>query len=68
MTYTDLTRRLSRLGVVFRRQARGSHEVWWHPGRQLYTMIPNHRGDLKKGTLAKILRDLGISEDDLRGA
>lgn len=69
MTYSELTRQLSRLGVVFRRQAKGSHEIWWHPGRKVYTLIPNHRGrEIKKGTLAKILRDLGLSEDDLRNA
>jgi predicted RNA binding protein YcfA (HicA-like mRNA interferase family) len=69
MTYGELTRKLQRLGVRFRRQARGSHEIWWHPIRQRYTIIPNHRGrEISRGTLAAILRDLGLTEEDLRNA
>ncbi len=68
MRYGELTRKLRRLGIEFRRQARGSHEIWWDPKRKLYTLIPNHPGhDIKKGTLASILRDLGLTEEDLEG-
>jgi predicted RNA binding protein YcfA (HicA-like mRNA interferase family) len=68
MTYAELARRLRRLGVEFRRQAKGSHEIWWNPKRKLYTLIPNHPGkEIRKSTLAKILRDLGFTEDDLHG-
>lgn len=66
MTYGELTRRLQRLGIELRRQAGGSHEIWWHPEKRLYTIIPNHpRKDLKKGTVSRILKDLGLSMDDL---
>ena len=66
MRYVELTRKLRRLGIEFRRQARGSHEIWWDPKRTLYTIIPNHpRKDIKKKTLAAILRDLGLTERDL---
>jgi len=66
MTYAELTRRLQRLGIEFRRQAKGSHEIWWNPERRLYTLIPNHPAkEMKKSTLAKILRDLGLTESDL---
>ena len=66
MTYAELTRKLRRLGIEFRRQARGSHEIWWDPKNQLYTLIPNHPGrELSKGTLAKILRDLRITDSEL---
>jgi predicted RNA binding protein YcfA (HicA-like mRNA interferase family) len=69
MTYAELTRRLGRLGIEFRRQARGSHEIWWHPRRKLYTVIPNHPGkEIRKATLSKILRDLRLTEGDLRNA
>lgn len=66
MTYAELTRKLRRLGVEFRRQARGSHEVWWDPGSQRFTIIPNHPSrEIARGTLAKILKDLGITEERL---
>ena len=68
MRYSELTRKLRRLGIEFRRQARGSHEIWWDPPRKLYTIIPNHPGkEISKGTLASILRDLGLKEEDLEG-
>ncbi len=68
MRYGELTRKLGRLGIEFRRHARGSHEIWWDPQRKLYTLIPNHPGrDIKKGMLAKILKDLGITEENLQG-
>jgi predicted RNA binding protein YcfA (HicA-like mRNA interferase family) len=68
MTYAELTRKLRRLGVQFRRQARGSHEIWWDPKRHLYTLIPKHPGkEIKKRTLAKILSDLALTQEDLKG-
>lgn len=67
MKYSELTRKLRRLGIEFRRQSRGSHEIWWDPRRELYTLIPKHPGrEIKKKTLAAILRDLGLTEEDLR--
>jgi len=66
--HSELTRKLRRLGIELRRQARGSHEIWWDPRRKLYTVIPNHPGrEIKKKTLAAILRDLGLKEEDLEG-
>ena len=66
MNYAELTRKLRSLGCGFRRHAKGSHEIWWHPERRLYTVIPHHgKQDIAKGTLAKILRDLGFTQDDL---
>ena len=66
MKYGELTKKLRRLGIEFRRQARGSHGIWWDPKRKLYTVIPNHPGkEIKRKTLAGILRDFGLKEDDL---
>jgi len=66
--YSELTRKLRRLGIEFRRQASGSHEIWWDPRRGLYSVISNHPGkEIKKRTLAAILRDLGIREEELKG-
>ncbi len=65
MNYLELTRRLEKLGCEFRRTAKGSHEIWWHPGRKRYTAIPHHGAkDIKAGTLKKILRDLEISPEE----
>jgi predicted RNA binding protein YcfA (HicA-like mRNA interferase family) len=52
--------------VEFYRQGKGSHEVWWDPVTGRRAMIPNHPGqEIKKKTLAAIMRDLGLTEEDL---
>ena len=68
MQYGELTRKLRRLGCQFRRQAKGSHEIWWHPERKLYTVIPRHSREIARGTLLKILKDLDLTENDIKKA
>lgn len=51
MTYAELTRKLRGLGCVFKRQAKGSHEIWHNPRVNRSTAIPNHSGDLPAGTI-----------------
>lgn len=67
MTYAELIRRLRPFGVEFRRQGRGSHEVWWRPDIRRYTVIPNHAGrELAPNTVAKIVNNLGLTLRDLQ--
>ena len=69
MTYRELTRKLRRLGCVFVRQARGSHEMRANDRTGATSPIPNHGArDLRQGTLLRILRNLGISREDLDNA
>jgi predicted RNA binding protein YcfA (HicA-like mRNA interferase family) len=66
MTYRELTRKLRRMGCDFDRQARGDHEVWINPANRRRTTIQNWGSrDLPAGTLAGILRDLGLSRSDI---
>jgi len=44
--YREITKRLKGLGLVFHRQAAGSHEIWFNPALNRYTTIPNHPGDM----------------------
>jgi predicted RNA binding protein YcfA (HicA-like mRNA interferase family) len=44
---------------------RGSHVRLRKNGRRLALVVPLHR-ELKKGTVAGILRDAGLHPDDLR--
>jgi predicted RNA binding protein YcfA (HicA-like mRNA interferase family) len=67
MDYRKLVRRLRQLGYELYRQAAGSHEIWWHPETRRRTTIPNHGSkDIPKGTLSRILRDLGLGLEDLQ--
>ena len=66
MTYRELTRKLRRLGCVFVRQARGSHEIWANDSTGATSPIPRHGSrDLKAGTLRRIIRNLGITKEEL---
>ncbi len=62
LTYRELITALRQLGCEFRREAKGSHEIWWHPEKKLYTTIPNHSGTMDTGTVRKILDDLQVRD------
>jgi predicted RNA binding protein YcfA (HicA-like mRNA interferase family) len=55
VTAADVTRRLRKLGATHR-EARGSHRLY-RVG-ECTTVVPMRTGDLPKGTLRKIERDL----------
>jgi predicted RNA binding protein YcfA (HicA-like mRNA interferase family) len=66
--YADVVRKLRRLGFVFDRQAKGSHEIWWNPTTRTRTTIPNHPGDIPEGTVRAILRVAGVDQDQFLSA
>lgn len=43
----------------------GSHFVFYHPETKRRAVVPYHTKDLPKGTLHAILREAGISKDQL---
>ena len=63
LTARDVIRGLKKAGfVLYHRQARGSHEIWYNPVTKRRTTIPNHPGvDIQKGTLKAILKEADIS-------
>jgi len=61
----ELIRALHRAGWLTNRQT-GSHVHLSLPDGSCQTVVPNHTGDLKLGTLANILRDIGWTADELR--
>jgi predicted RNA binding protein YcfA (HicA-like mRNA interferase family) len=63
--YSELTRRLRWLGI--RRIGEGKrHEIWARVDQQLRTVIPRHpAAEIPPGTLDRILKDLGLTRDDL---
>ncbi|PZS08843.1 MAG: addiction module toxin, HicA family [Acidimicrobiales bacterium] len=44
----------------------GSHHIMKHPVEHRMVPIPMHNRDLKIGTLRGIIRQIGISPDELR--
>lgn len=60
----ELLAKLQRAGFIVKRQS-GSHVVLRHPnGRQTYVAL--HPGDIPNGTLRSIVRQSGLSEEELR--
>jgi mRNA interferase HicA len=65
VTPRQLIRALRRAGFVLHHM-RGSHHYFRHPDRPgILVTIPFHNRDLKRGTLRAILRQAGLSTDDL---
>ena len=60
----QVIRKLRKAGFVFDRQAKGSHEIWYHPQTHRRVVIPNHPGDVPQGTLPKIIGQSGLTLDE----
>ena len=62
ITARELVRIVQREGFRFKRQS-GSHAGYEHEdGRRI--LIPIHSGDMGKGLLRKIIKDLGLSVEE----
>ncbi|MEA3222442.1 MAG: type II toxin-antitoxin system HicA family toxin [Thermodesulfobacteriota bacterium] len=45
---------------------KGSHHIYYHPETKKRVVIPLYKKNLPKGTLLEILKQAGISKDNLR--
>ena len=60
----EVLSKLQRAGFEKRRQS-GSHVVLRHPdGRQTYVSV--HTGDIPEGTLRSILKQAGLTKEELK--
>jgi predicted RNA binding protein YcfA (HicA-like mRNA interferase family) len=65
MTSRELLRKLRRLGATIDPgRGKGGHVRVELAGRK--SIVPTGSGEIRRGTLFTILRDLGLSLDDLR--
>jgi predicted RNA binding protein YcfA (HicA-like mRNA interferase family) len=60
LPYGDIVRKLKTLANVEFVRQEGSHQVWRTPAGK-NVVIPRHRGDFRKGTLASIIKQAGLS-------
>jgi len=63
VTARQLIRVLERHGWELHR-SRGSHHHFVHPDRAVIITVPVHAKDLKRGLVAGILKDAGISREE----
>jgi predicted RNA binding protein YcfA (HicA-like mRNA interferase family) len=62
ITDSKLASKLRRAGFIEIRTSR--HPVYYSSARDLTIPIPNHPGDVPKGTLRAIIRQMGMSVDE----
>ncbi len=64
--YREVVKRLRKLGFVFYRQGKGSHEIWRHPDGR-WTTVPRHGSKtISRRTMKAILDDVGMDGDEFR--
>lgn len=64
LTPQKVIKLLESRGFVLDR-SKGSHQIFIHPKTRKRVVVPFHHKDLPVGTLLEILRQAGISKDDL---
>lgn len=55
---------LEKKGFILER-SRGSHQIYRNPETRKMVVIPYHKKDLPKGTLLEILKQVGISKEEI---
>jgi len=65
LTSKKIIKILERKGFVLDR-SKGSHRVYYHSESKRRVIIPHHKKDLPKGTLMEILKQAGISKEELK--
>jgi len=65
LTSEKVIKILKERGFVLDR-IKGSHHIYYNPVTGKRVVIPFHRKDLPKGTLVEILRQAGVSKEELK--
>jgi len=65
LTSQKVVKILERKGFVLDR-SKGSHRVYYNSENKRRVIIPYHKKNLPKGTLMEILRQAGISKEELK--
>jgi len=59
-----LAKALEKAGFILERTT-GSHNIYYHPQTCRKAVVPIHSKDVPKGTLCKLLKEAGISKEEL---
>ncbi len=65
VTPREMVRALKRAGFIEHHQ-KGSHLYLWHPDHSRMTVVAMHAHDLKRSLMKEILRQAGLTEEQLR--
>jgi len=65
LTSQKVIKILERNGFILDR-TKGSHRIYYHSESKRRVIIPYHKKYLQKGTLMEILKQAGISKEELK--
>ena len=65
LTSHKIIKILEKKGFVLDR-IKGGHHIYYHPETKKRLVVPLHKRDLPRGTLLEILKQAGISKEELR--
>lgn len=65
LTPQKIIKTIEKKGFVLDR-IEGSHHIYYHSGAKRRVVVPLHKKDLPKGTLLEILRQAGLSKEELK--
>jgi len=65
LTSENIIKLLKKKGFVLDR-VKGGHHIYYNPVTGKRVVVPFHKKDLPKGTLLEILRQAGISKEELK--
>ncbi len=65
LTPEKIAKILEKKGFVLDR-TKGSHHIYYYPETKRRVVVPFHKRDLPKGTLFEILKQAGISKEELK--
>lgn len=60
----ELAKALEKAGFILE-LIRGSNSIYYHPQTRRKAVVPIHSKDIPKGTLCKLLKEAGISKEEL---
>ena len=65
LSYVKFIKKIRKSGFIFKRQAAGSHEIWFNAKTKRTVTIPRHSvKTFKKGTLASMIKDTGLLREE----
>ena len=59
-SYKTIIKKLKKMGFIFLRQGKGSHEFWKNPKTGQIVMLAKHNKDMATGTVKDLAKDLGF--------
>lgn len=63
--YSRVIRKIKKLGFIFDRPAKGSHELWYNPETHKRTLVPRHSGKtIKRKTLKSIIQETQLTVEE----